>query len=462
MNGLKIRWKLTLWYGCVLSVVLLVFGTVVFLVTRHHLMRRIDQGLREELADVLSEVNRAKTADELKDWLERRFAGHAGFDFQITTRDGERFFYNPRLAEKEWPLPTRDMDSSVAIYQTLPVETTGNWRIVHLTVDGPDGPFTVQVGRPLEAFEHELNELLFTFFLTGPLTILVAISGGYFLASRVLRPVQEMTQAAKAISADSLHERIAIINPHDELGVLGETLNQMIERLEQSFIEIRRFTADAAHELRTPLAIIRNEAEVTLRSPRSEGEYCHVLENVLDETNQLSLVADQLLFLCRQDAGLSPPVRETVTVDKLLIEVVSNMQAVAHEKHVSIVLGDNPACQMLGDRQQLNRVFYNLIDNAIKYTNSHGRISVSSCVQANEVTIRVSDNGCGIPPEHLPKIFDRFYRVDASRTANGTGLGLAICQSIVRGCGGVIVAQSTVGEGTTFTVRLPKANDGTR
>ena len=457
MNRLKIRWKLTLWYGGVLAVVLLVFGSVVFVMMRHHLMQRIDQGLNEELTDVLSEVSRAKTTDSLKDWLERRFAAHAGFDFQITMPSGERFFFNPRLADNAWPLPPKDADSSAPVFQTIPIEEKGDWRIVHVRVQGPNGPLTVQVGRSLAAYGHELNELLMTFLLAGPLTLLAAISGGYFLACRVLRPMQEMTKAAKVISADRLHDRIAVINPHDELGELGGTLNQMIERLERSFSEIQRFTADAAHELRTPLAIIHNEAEVALRSRRSEEDYSHILENILEVTNQLSGVADQLLFLCRHDAGLSPSERDKVDIDKVLLEVVNNMRLVAQVKDASIVFVDNPACHVIGDRSQLLRVFYNLIDNAIKYTDPTGRIIVGNRVTAEEATIQISDSGIGISPEHLPRIFDRFYRVDPSRGGDGSGagLGLSICQSIVRGCGGSIAVESTVGKGTTITVRLP-------
>lgn len=456
MNRLKIRWKLTLWYGCVLAVVLMVFGTVVFVIMRHHLMQRIDQGLNEELADVLSEVSRAKTTDSLKDWLDRRFAAHAGFDFQITRPSGERFFFNPRLADKAWPLPPRD--SADPAFQTIPIESKGDWRIVNVRVQGPDGPLTVQVGRSLTAYEHELSELLMTFLLAGPLTLLAAICGGYFLACRVLRPVQEMTQAAKVITADRLNERIAVVNPHDELGELGETLNQMIEGLERSFTEMRRFTADAAHELRTPLAIIRSEAEVALRLPRSSEQYCGVLENLLEDTNRLSMLADQLLFLSRQDAGLGAKVSESVQLDGLLREVVGNMQLMAQEKGITLELPDCPPCELATDARLLRRVLVNLLDNAIKYTGQAGRIVVSSEVAAKEVTIKIRDSGVGIPSEHLPHIFDRFYRVDAARNGdgNGAGLGLAICQAILRNLDGTISVQSEVGKGTTFTVTLPR------
>ena len=455
---LNIRWKLTLWYGGVLASVLMVFGTVTYLMMRHHLLQRIDQGLNEELADVLSEVQRATTPDGLKEWLDRRFAGHEGFDFQVTRATGERFFANPRLMDKALPLPDPTAIAESPVYVSAPIETAGRWRIVSTQAQGPDGPLTVQVGRSLAAFEHESRELLLTFLLAGPLTLLAAISGGYFLARHALQPVQSMTQTARQISAERLNQRLPIINPDDELGSLAETLNHMIERLERSFTEMQRFTADAAHELRTPLAVIRNEAEVALRSPRSGDEYRHVLENLLEETNRLSSLADQLLFLCRNDAGLSPQVRDQMALDELLREVVGNMQVVAQDKHVTLTLAENPACPMTADPRQLRRVFYNLIDNAIKYTAPAGRITVSNRVTADEATILVTDSGTGIAPEHLPRIFDRFYRVDPSREEDGcgAGLGLAICQSIVRGYGGTIAVESTLGKGTAITVQLPR------
>jgi two-component system heavy metal sensor histidine kinase CusS len=463
MNRLTIRWKLTLWYGGVLAVVLTVFGSAVYIMMRQHLMQRIDQGLREELADVLSEVTRATTTESLEDWLNRRFAAHAGFDFQITRPNGERFFYNPRLSEQAWPLPTRESDHSAPEFETIAMDSQGPQRITYVRVQGPDGPLTVQVGRSLADYDHELKELLMTFLLAGPLTMLAAIGGGYFLASRALRPVQQMTQAAKAISADRLNKRIVVVNPHDELGELGLTLNQMIERLERSFAEMRRFTADAAHELRTPLAIIRSEAEVALRLPRTSEQYCDVLESLLEDTNRLSMLADQLLFLSRQDTGLGSKVSERVQLDVLLREVVGNMQLMAQEKFVSLELPDCPPCELTVDARLLRRVFVNLLDNAIKYTCPAGTVAVSCQVAAKGVTVHIRDSGIGIAKEHLPHIFDRFYRVDAARSGetNGAGLGLAISQSIVRGFGGAIDVYSTVGKGTTFIVQLPKAAEGT-
>ena len=246
-----------------------------------------------------------------------------------------------------------------------------------------------------------------------------------------------------------------VANPGDELGRLAATLNEMLDRLERSFTQMQRFTADAAHELRTPLAVIRNEAEVALRTPRSAEEYTRVLETLLEEVVRLSEMADQLLFLCRQDAGLNPSAREEVRLDELLLAVTENMRLVADEKGVVLVLADNPPCTVRGDAHQLRRVFYNLIDNAVKYTPAAGTVRVASRCDGESVVVTVSDTGVGITGEHLPRIFDRFYRVDQSRAGDGAGLGLAICRSVVRATGGSIEVTSEVGRGSKFTMELP-------
>ncbi len=460
---LSIRWKLTVWYGGVLAFVLVVFGAVVLIMLRGQLLEAVDEGLAEEMDDVLSELKPAGSAPDLKNRLVYRFAAHEGFDYQVTTPDGERFFYSPSLTDFAWPVPKRDSPSPE--FHSVTVKARGTVRIVHFGFVGPDGPLTIQVGRSLAEVDRELIEMAMTFLFAGPITLLATIGGGYFLAGRVLQPVKAMASAARHISADRLHERIAVVNPHDELGELAETLNQMIERLERSFEETQRFTADAAHELRTPLAIIRNEVEVALRLPRSREDYCRVLENLLEDTNRLSALADQLLFLSRHETGLSPTVRENVAVDELLREVVDNMQPVAKEKGVTLQLAENRPSQLHSDQRLLRRVFINLLDNAIKYTGNAGRICVTSQVSMEAVTIRVQDNGIGIPPEHLSRIFDRFYRVDAARSgeANGAGLGLSICRTIVRSMHGTIGMESQVGIGSTVTVTLPvreSANGG--
>jgi two-component system, OmpR family, heavy metal sensor histidine kinase CusS len=233
----------------------------------------------------------------------------------------------------------------------------------------------------------------------------------------------------------------------------------MIARLERSFEEVRRFTADAAHELRTPIAVLRNEAEVALRKPREPEQYRRVLEDQLEELERLSRLAERLLFLCREDAGLVPMSRELVRLDEVVEDAAEHMRVVAEEKGVRLETAGVVPCHINGDEDQLRRLLFNLLDNAIKFTPAPGTVTVeSACVDATVRTV-VTDTGIGIPPEHLPHVFKRFYRVDPARGSEvgGTGLGLAIALSIAEAHGGSIEMESTVGEGTRAILTLPAA-----
>jgi heavy metal sensor kinase len=418
-------------------------------------LERIDQGLHEELSDVLSEVRRAESADNLHGWLDRRFGGHEGFDFQITRSDGFRFFANRRLGDRMLPIP--DDVTEEPEYRNVEVEGTGRWRVVSVRVAAPDGPLTILVARSLAGFDHETAELLTTLLILWPLTLSVTAGGGYILARKALRPVDRITQAADQITAEELSRRVEVPNPDDELGALARTLNRMIGRLELSFAEMRQFTADAAHELRTPLAVMRAEAEVALRSPRNTDEYRRVIENLLDEATRLGAVADQLLFLYRQDAGLLPPTREELDGGALVREVVENMRGVADEKGVTLSADGVATRPLVTDGRLVRRVLYNLLDNAVKYTDKGGRVKVATRDSDGRLTITVSDTGIGIPPEHLARVFERFYRADPARAGDrpGAGLGLAICGSIARTLGGTIALYSEPGAGTTAEFVLP-------
>lgn len=457
MKALKIRWKLTLWYGGVLSAVLVLFSISIYFVLRHQMLEPIDHGLHEELSDVLSEVGNHRNETILLEWLNRRFAHHEGFDFLITKSDGSRFFANERLIATSMQFPTAADVGSGLRYESANLAGRGRWRIVTANADGPAGRLTIQIGRSLAESDNELQALVLTLLLTGPLVLALAMSGGYFLARRALEPVHKMTQSARLITAERLDQRLQPANPHDELGELARTLNDMIERLSQSFHEMQRFTADAAHELRTPLAVLRNEAEVALRAPRSTEEYTRVLANLLEEINRLSQLAEQLLFLSRQDAGLLAQSHEVVHMGGLLREIIGNMELLAHEKQIVLTLENNDECDMRCDAGQIRRLFYNLLDNAIKYTAPSGKVTVVSRANNCTLSVTITDTGIGIPAAHLPHIFDRFYRVDPARTGetNGAGLGLAICLAIVRRLAGSITIDSTENVGTTVSLRLP-------
>jgi heavy metal sensor kinase len=451
----SIRWRLTLWYGAVLAVVVAAFGSVVYFSARHQLLHRIDEGISEELADVLFEIRRARTEAELGEWLERRFGQHEGFDYQITRTGGERFFANGRLGDKSLPLPERSL-SEVHSFQSVSADGH-RWRIGSVQARGPAGVLTVQVARPLEELDHESGELLLALLLAGPLTLLVAVSGGYFLARRALAPVNVLRRRTNEITADRLDRRLPVSNPADELGLLAGTINEMIARLERSFAEVRRFTADASHELRTPLAVIHSEAEIALGRASASPEQQARLGSILEECDRLGRLTDQLLSLAREDAGVSRQTRERLDLAALAAGTVETMRPLAEAEGVRLHVGGSASVWVEGDEARLRQVFFNLLDNAIKYTPEGGEVDVRVESMDGRAVATVRDTGEGITAEHLPRVFDRFYRVDKarSRERGGTGLGLSIVRSVVAAHGGNIELDSAPGRGTTARVLLP-------
>jgi heavy metal sensor kinase len=290
----------------------------------------------------------------------------------------------------------------------------------------------------------------------GPLMILVSIGGGYWLATRSLRPVDQMTQTAARITAQQLDSRLEVANPHDELGRLALTFNALLDRLERSFTELRKFTADAAHEFRTPLAVIRTSLEVALRSPRTPGYYETCLQAVAEENERLTSLANQLLLLAQEDAGLTDNVAEPVDLADLVERVKNDLEPLADEKSQVIRCELAADIWVDGDSQALRRVCLNLLDNALKFTPAGGEIELRLKTALGKAELTIADTGPGIAAEHLPHIFERFYRVDSSRNreTGGAGLGLAICRAIVVRHGGEIRLTSDHQE-TSVRVELP-------
>ena len=464
MKGLSIRWRLTLWYGLVLATVIAVFGGAVFVTMRHELLTRTDVALAAELDEIAEDIQAAKDWPKLSEQLRRRFARHEVYEFQVGRAEGGLLFRSDNLGTRRFPVPAipssfkhLDFESVALGTRNITLDSLGHLRLMSRLVPGPDGPVVVQAATSLASIDQELAELSAVLLLAGPLALACALGGGYVLARKALAPVARMAQTADQITAARLDRRIDVRNSDDELGRLARTLNGMIARLERSFEEIRRFTADAAHELRTPIAVLRNEAEVTLRMPREPEQYRAVLEDQLEELLRLSRLADRLLFLCRGDAGLLAIAREPVALRDVVEDVVEHMRVVAEEKGVTLDSEGGAPCLVQGDEDQLRRLLFNLVDNAIKFTPPRGTVRIETTNGQAEAQILVTDSGIGIPPEHVPHVFQRFYRVDPARGPDmtGTGLGLAIARSIAEAHGGAIAIESTVGVGTRVILTLP-------
>jgi heavy metal sensor kinase len=288
--------------------------------------------------------------------------------------------------------------------------------------------------------------------------VLIAVVGGRILARRSLRPVAQMTTTAQRIGATSLTDRLPRSGTGDELDVLAQTLNGMLDRIEQQVRRLQQFTADAAHELRSPLAALRGSAEVALMRNRSAEELAQVVAESIEHYDRLARIADDLLLLARADAG-DPIVRkERLRLDQAVEDVVDLYAPVAAERQLELAYTERAEIWLEADGTRVRQLVGNLIDNAIKFAEPRGRITVSVGQNGSEARITVTDTGIGIPPEQLDRIFDRFYRVDRARSPGGqrgAGLGLAICRSIAEAHGGGITLASLPGRGTTATVILP-------
>jgi heavy metal sensor kinase len=311
-----------------------------------------------------------------------------------------------------------------------------------------------QVGQSLAGVENTLRELLRALLIGGPALVLAAGLGGYLLAARALAPIDRITRTARRISAEDLSARLDAPPADDEVGRLAATLNGMLARLEAAFAREQRFAADASHELRTPLAAMQAILDVTRERRRRPAEYERALDDLAEETNRLSKLTRSLLLLAREDGG-DALAREPVDLSTLLRDIADSMRPLAAEKGLELACDVPDGLTVTGDPDGLIRAFVNLLDNAIKYT-ERGRVALSARRAGSDgVEVTVRDTGIGIPPEHLPHIFERFYRIERSRTSEGVGLGLAIARRIVRAHDGVIEVESAPGAGTTFTVRLP-------
>jgi heavy metal sensor kinase len=292
-----------------------------------------------------------------------------------------------------------------------------------------------------------------------PLALALAGGGGWFLAHRALRPVDRMTQAARQIGASQLHARIELTGANDELDRLAETLNEMLTRLEAAFTEMRQFTADASHELQTPLTILRGEVEIALRAERSPEEYVRVMKSALEEIERISLLVEGLLLLARSDAGVLKMDLKPLDPMALVEDVLGRLGPLARARSVALSLGSMEPMEMRGDLVHLRRLLFNLVDNAIKYTPEGGTVRVSVERRGEWAMLAVEDTGIGVAHEEQHKVFQRFYRSAEARSGaeGGSGLGLAIVKSIAEAHGGRAEVESAPGRGSTFKVYLPLA-----
>jgi heavy metal sensor kinase len=314
----------------------------------------------------------------------------------------------------------------------------------------------VQVGTSLEDFDETMNKLFLILIIGIPTSISATIVVGYFMARKALRPVDQIRRAAVKISSSNLDEKIDIGGRRDELGRLAETFNAMIGRLKDAFQRINQFSIDVSHELKTPLTILKGETEVALRKDREQEDYKVLLMSNLEEVDRMSRIIDDLLLLSKAETKEIALNFEEIALRDLILGVCMDMKIFADKKGIEIEASELEDVRVRGDELKVRRMLWNIVENGIKYTQSGGKVTVSSYVNDGYVRIDVKDNGLGISREDIKYVFDRFYRADRSRRREtGSGLGLSISKWIAEAHKGSIEVKSQPSEGSLFSIKLP-------
>jgi heavy metal sensor kinase len=444
MSRLPIRVRLTLAFGVAMAVVLAGTGAFLYVRLGDSLEEQIETSLDARAATL---VALARSRD-----IESRLEGSDETFGQVIAADGTILAASPGIEAVQLLSP-----GDVAGAREGPVTSSSVVRpvdededvAVRLLAVPADHGRVVVAAESLEDRDEALGGLAAQLLLGGPIALLLASAAGYLLAGAALRPVEAMRRRASEISADTPEARLPLPQARDEVFRLGETLNDMLARLEAGIRRERQFVADASHELRTPLALLKTELDLALRRPRSVDELQEALRSAAVETDRLVRLAESLLVLARSDEGRLPLHESTFEVGPLLEAVAGRFEARTVEAGRRLEVDPAPGASLIGDRLRLEQALENLVDNALRH--GGGTIRVAALTDNGSLLLRVSDEGPGFPAGFAPHAFERFTRADSARGRGGTGLGLAIVDTIARAHDG----RAFAGEGATVTIVLP-------
>jgi len=484
----SIRFKISLWYVLVFSLTFVGAGIVIY--------HNLDLRLRGAIDDML-QLRAEGIADSIDTYWETEKIEAARKGAQLKTLSKINNLDFIKIAQR-WVLEKSNdpelLSIIVQIYDSngeqiasskniqdivsLPSETfayvlRGERRFDEVSVVMPRGnpvqmriltfpvtengkvAYIVEVVSSLAHMYATLRNLKLILFLLLPLTVLVSGIVGAFLATLALSPVNRMIGTAQRISAENLRARIDPPKSKDELRRLADTFNEMLERLEGSFLSQRQFIEDLAHELKTPLSVMKGEIELTLKKVRSEKEYESALDSNLEEVDRLIKILEKLLVLARLDKGVANLEMRLLDLNQVVQDIVNDIKIFADQKNISIQFRSYGEAAVLGDETRLKQLFLNILDNALKYTPPQGKVIIEVGAEANRAKVVISDTGIGIHETMLPHIFDRFYRAHKAQDISGSGLGLSIAKSILEAHKGKIEVQSAPNKGSTFIIFLP-------
>ena len=450
------RLRLTAWYLAFFSLLFLIFSVFLYGVLSRALEKRLDESLAAQAVTTAGLFQ-----DELEEMHGDAPLAAANVVSDMRVPDGAiAVFEKTRLLAAGGPVPARQLEGIAAAPAGMIGVSYGKYgarAAVHrLATSGRD--FLIVALAPRDSIAAELGVVRRSLFFALPLLVALAGLGGYVLASRSLAPLGWMAEQAHKITDSNLDARLEIGDAAQELAVLAASFNALLSRLDRSFESMRRFVADASHELRTPISVIRGEADVALSHQRSAAEYQETLAIILDESRRLSRLVDDLLNMARADAGRVRLQVQEFYLNDLLAECCRAAQTLAGARRIDLECRPGDDVAFRGDEELLRRLVMNLLDNAIRYTPPGGKVSAALEQEGTHLRIRVSDTGVGIAADAAPHVFERFYRADKARSRQdgGFGLGLSIVKWIAESHNGDVVLASRPGSGSTFTVSLPR------
>lgn len=456
VSRLPIRWRLTIWYASLLAAALLLFGVALYVGLRVVLYDTFNEQVRNRAALARSTVQVEGGQLTLDPATIANFSDDEHF-VRMLRADGQ-VVVDTSAAAGPVPIDPALLAAATAGQSLLTTHDTPNGTLVIATEPVRDNGAVVgilQTAASRNDVEDTVRIIVLVLAVAAPIVLVVASGGGYVLAGRALRPVAEITRRASTIGANDLHARLDLPLPDDELGRLARTFDAMLARIEEAFERQRRFTGDAAHELRTPLSLMRGQVDLALARDRSADDYRDALHELDADLERLTGLVGTLLALARSDAGAMTPDRAPIDLAATVAAVADLYEPLAADAGVALAT-EAAATPADADEDLIIQILVNLVDNALAHTPDGGRITIGCAPDGGGARLWVSDTGRGIPTEHQARVFDRFYRVDAARTTGGSGLGLAICRTIAEAHGGAITLTCEPGAGARFDVSLPK------
>jgi len=451
----SVRARLTLWYTAILALVLIIFSAVSYVLLARAIRAENDASLADtahEFAAAFDPADRSRGRDVLLDFR------YSDRQILVLSPKGEIVAGSNKIGSEERTRIQSFIRAGGTGFDTIPGgEESDGVRIIATPINVVGTRYTVVVARDLSEQADRLESAARAVFFGIPLALIVAAAGGYLLARKSFAPVTTMSLKARQIGAETLDERIEIGNERDELGFLAATLNGLLERLQLAFESQRRFMADASHELRTPIAIIQGEADVALARDRDAADYRESIEVMQRAARKLTRIVQNLFLLARGDAGRYPITMSRFYVGEVVADCIRGMRSVAQARGVALSCSAPEDIVIVADEELIHRLVLNLVENAVKFTPSGGKVHVDVHAGDGNCTIRVADTGPGIAPADQSRIFERFFRGDRARPqdAGGAGLGLPIARWIAEVHGGELRLEHSDGQGTAFEAVLP-------